>query len=60
MGPASEAGFLWTSPVSEHRCWQEYKERLKAQCKKVEQVGEEPHSYNIPGSIAFSKARPPQ
>lgn len=33
---------------------------MKVQCKKVEQFGEDPHSYNAPGSFAFSKARPPQ
>ncbi|XP_049635213.1 retinoic acid receptor responder protein 2 [Suncus etruscus] len=39
---------------------QEYKEHLKAQCKKVERFGEDPHSFNFPGSVAFFKARPPQ
>uniref|UniRef100_F7C5F1 Retinoic acid receptor responder protein 2 n=1 Tax=Equus caballus TaxID=9796 RepID=F7C5F1_HORSE len=37
----------------------ELEQRQEAQCSKVEQAGEDPHSYYFPGQFAFSKALPP-
>nr|XP_045016505.1 retinoic acid receptor responder protein 2 [Jaculus jaculus] len=34
-------------------------ELQEPQCSRVEQAGEDPHSYYFPGQFAFSKALPP-
>lgn len=50
---------LLASGLSSCWCWQELEQRQEAQCSKVEQAGEDPHSYYFPGQFAFSKALPP-